>query len=247
MAAEKALALVLRTTDWSESSRIATLWTREFGKVRALAKGGRRLKSSFENALDLLTVCSILFFRKSSGSLDLLTEAQVVRRFPRLGQDLAALYGAYYLAELLGDLTQEYDPHPVLFEEALATLSELGKEAAPAVGPRVARFELVLLRELGYVPALDVCAACGAVLQGGRLGFSPAVGGALCGRCRGKAPQAVPLSQAALELLRALAGPDEAWRRPWPAPPRAEVRQVLGQHVTWILGRRPRLLPYLGS
>src|SRR2546430_404522 len=96
----KATALVLRTTDWSESSRIAALWTREFGKVRVLAKGGRRLKSNFENALDLLTHCSIVFIRKSPGSLDLLTEAQVVRRYPRLRSDLAALYGAYYVAEL---------------------------------------------------------------------------------------------------------------------------------------------------
>src|SRR5438128_464553 len=98
---EKATALVLRTTDWSETSRIATLWTREFGKVRALAKGGRRLKSNFESALDLLTVCSIVLLRKSSGSLDLLTEAQVVKRFPRLRTNLTALYAAYYLAELL--------------------------------------------------------------------------------------------------------------------------------------------------
>src|ERR1700732_5645823 len=101
MAAEKATALVLRTVDWSETSRIATLWTREFGKVRVLAKGGRRLRSNFESALDLLTVCSIVLLRKSSGGLDLLTEAQVVERFPRLRTDLAALYAAYYVAELL--------------------------------------------------------------------------------------------------------------------------------------------------
>src|SRR5438309_4073192 len=151
MAAEKALAVVLRTTDWSETSRIATLWTREFGKVRALAKGGRRLKSAFENALDLLTVCSIVFLRKSSGSLDLLTEAQVVRRFPQLRADLAALYAGYYLAELLADWTEDYDPHPALFDEALSTLADLGS-AAVATGPRLARFELVLLRELGYSP-----------------------------------------------------------------------------------------------
>src|SRR5262249_29012211 len=88
MPTDKATALVLRTTDWSESSRIATLWTRELGKVRALAKGGRRLKSSFDSGLDLLTVCSIVLIRKSGG-LDLLTEAQVVRRFARLGDDLA--------------------------------------------------------------------------------------------------------------------------------------------------------------
>src|SRR5215467_16182882 len=98
MSAEKAIALVLRTTDWSETSRIATLWTREFGRVRVLAKGGRRLKSNFESALDLLTLCSIVLLRKSSGTLDLLTEAQVVRRFPQLRQDLPALYAGYYLA-----------------------------------------------------------------------------------------------------------------------------------------------------
>src|SRR4029077_11595941 len=114
MAAEKAQALVLRTTDWSETSRIATLWTRELGKVRVLAKGGRRLKSAFESALDLLTVCSIVLLRKSSGSLDLLTEAQVVQRFPRLRTDLAALNAAYYVAELLADWTEDYDPHPLL-------------------------------------------------------------------------------------------------------------------------------------
>src|SRR5712671_5667135 len=126
MASEKATALVLRTTDWSETSRIATLWTRELGKVRVLAKGGRRLKSNFESALDLLTVCSIVLLRKSSGSLDLLTEARVVRRFPRLRNDLPALYAGYYIAELLADWTEDYDPHPSLFDEALATLETLG-------------------------------------------------------------------------------------------------------------------------
>src|SRR5438094_5424894 len=123
---ETALALVVRTTDWSETSRIATMFTREFGKVRVLAKGGRRLKSNFEVALDLLTVCRIVLLRKSSGSLDLLTEAQVAERFPALRTDLAALYAAYYVAELLADWTEDYDPHPALFDEARATLRDLG-------------------------------------------------------------------------------------------------------------------------
>src|ERR1700741_2067028 len=109
MAAEKAQALVLRTTDWSETSRIATLWTREFGKVRALAKGGRRLPSNFEVAFDLLTVCRVGFIRKHSGGLALLTEAQVAERFPALRIDLQALYVGYYIAELLADGTQDYD------------------------------------------------------------------------------------------------------------------------------------------
>src|SRR5216684_5181022 len=184
MAAEKATALVLRTTDWSDTSRIATLWTREFGKVRALAKGGRRLKSNFESALDLLTVCSIVLLRKSSGSLDLLTEAQVVQRFPRLRTDLAALNAGYYVAELLADWTEDYDPHPLLYDEALATLGDLG-ESRNTTGPRLARFELVLLRELGYSPKLDACAVCGETfLLGRQVQFGLAAGGILCGKCQ---------------------------------------------------------------
>src|SRR5471032_1073647 len=114
MPTEKATALVVRGTDWSETSRIATLFTREFGKVRALAKGGRRLKSSFEIAFDLLTLCDVVVLRKHSGGLDLLTEARLIEKFPALRADLEALYAGYYIAELLADGTADYDPHPLL-------------------------------------------------------------------------------------------------------------------------------------
>jgi DNA repair protein RecO (recombination protein O) len=246
MATEKAVALVLRTTDWSESSRIATLWTREFGKVRALAKGGRRLKSNFESALDLLTLCRIVVLRKSSGSLDLLTEAQVVERFARLRQSLPALYAAYYIAELLADWTQEYDPHPALFDEALAALRDLGQPGVEA-GPRVARFELATLRELGYTPALEGCAACGAaaVVSADRgVAFSPAAGGVVCADCRPRHRDACPLSPGGWRVLREEA---RSWRETWDPAVRNEVRQVLNRYVTYLWGRRPRLLPYLGS
>src|SRR6516225_3289933 len=203
MAAEKARALVLRTTDWSESSRIATLWTREFGKVRVLAKGGRRLKSAFENALDLLTLCDIVLLRKSSGSLDLLTEARVVRRFPRLRDDLSALYAAYYVAELLADWTEDYDPHPRVFDEAVETLSALGSPGV-AVGPRLARFELVLLRDLGHGPAVDNCAVCGAPVAGEDSAFSAAAGGVICPRCRLRHRDCRPLSAACRHALKTL-------------------------------------------
>ena len=261
MPSEKAQALVLRTTDWSETSRIGALWTREFGKVRVLAKGGRRLKSSFENALDLLTYCSIVFLRKSPGSLDLLTEAQVVRRFPRLRTDLAALYAAYYVAELLEDMTEEHDPHPLLFDAALETLDYLGspREGAAAVGPAVVGFELALLQELGYSPALDGCASCGGVVDERRPAFSCAAGGLVCPECVAGGRDRRPVAPAALEMLRALrppsgdaapgggGTPQDARDRPWEAGARREVRQLLGQYVTYLLGRQPRLSPYLGS
>jgi DNA repair protein RecO (recombination protein O) len=243
MPAEKALALVVRTSDWSETSRIVTLWTREFGKVRALAKGGRRLRSNFEVALDLLGVCSIVVLRKSSGGLDLLTEAQVAERFPRLRTDLKAMYAATYLAELLSDWTEDNDPHPALFDEALAALRDFGGEGVDT-GLRLAAFELVLLRELGYSPALDRCAGCGQPrTSSGRVAFSPAGGGVLCPVCRPSQRDCRPLSGAAWRTMVQLAGSGRA-EGTSPAV-RREVRQVLGQYITYQMGRQPRLLPYL--
>lgn len=255
MPPERATGLIIRTTDFSETSRIVTFWTKEWGKVRALAKGGRRLKSNFEVALDLLTVCGIVLLRKSHGSLDLLTEAQAQERFPQLRGDLGALYAAYYVAELLSDWTQDYDPHPLLFDEAIATLRNLGQPGV-ATGSCLAHFELVLLRELGYGPALDFCADCGELApsplaplpenEGNRgTAFSAAGGGVLCGACQARQREKRPITDAVRRALIDLQG--ETWRDVQDPYLRKEVRHILDHYVTYSLGRRPRMLPYLGS
>lgn len=246
MAAEKARALVIRATDWSESSKIVTLWTREFGKVRGLAKGGRRLRSPFDSALDLLTLCDIVLLRKTSGGLDLLTEAQVVERFARLRGDLPALYAGYYIAELLTDWTEENDPHPHLFDEACAALETLGL-TRESTGPRLVRFELVLLRELGYRPVLEACAGCGCALAGEPLAFGLGRGGMVCPACQAAQRDRRGLSRETWQALKDLAEQPEAWQRPYSPAVRGELRQLLNDYVTYLLGHRPRLLPYLGS
>jgi DNA repair protein RecO (recombination protein O) len=190
-----------------------------------------------------LTVCSIVLLRKSSGGLDLLTEAQVAERFGALRTNLPALYGGYYVAELLADWTEDYDPHPALFDAALAALRELGVAGAQC-GLRLATFELTLLHELGYGPALDSCAACGRD-PGARPGFSPSAGGVVCAACLPGQRDRRPLSPAGWRALVELRADPSAWRAERPRAVRAELRQVLGQYVTYRLGRRPKLLPYL--
>ena len=243
MPAERATALVVRTIDWSETSRIATLWTREFGKLRVLAEGARRLKSNFEVALDLLSVCNVVVIRKSSGGLDLLTEAQVAERFPKLRTAMPALYAAYYVAELLSEGTEDIDPHPVLFDATLTALRELG-DAGSQTGLRLAAYELTWLHELGYSPALDACASCGRAV-GGRPPFSAAAGGVICPSLRPVQRDRRALTPTTLAALRALKQDGDAWRTEWGPAVRAELRRVLGQYVTYRLGRRLRTLPYV--
>jgi DNA repair protein RecO (recombination protein O) len=242
---ERATGLVIRAVDFSETSRIATLWTREFGKVRVIAKGGRRPKGSVESALDLLAVYSMVLLRKGSGGLDLLTEARVAERFAALRTDLEALYAAYYVAELLSDLTEDHDPHPALFDEALAALRDFGGAGVPT-GLRLLRFETVLLRELGYTPLLAACAGCrGAVPVQDPLWFSAAAGGVVCERCRPGARGVMRLSAAARRAGRQLAD-DAAWAQTPPAV-KGELRSLFNQYVAHVLGRRPRTAAYLRS
>src|SRR5271166_2532949 len=167
MPSEKASALVLRVIDFSETSLVVWLFTREFGKIGALAKGARRLKNPFESALDVLTHCRIVFLHKSSEALDLVTEAKLVRRFRPTGKNLPGLYAGYYVAELLGGLTDDNDPHPELFDLAEETLAALA--AGDVVHRRLPRFELGALRYLGHAPALQQCAECGAAIE---MGYS---------------------------------------------------------------------------
>jgi len=248
MSTEKAVALVLRTHDFSESSVVAHLYTREFGKIRVLAKGAKRPKNPFDFALDLLALCRIVFLRKSSEGLDLLTEAKLLRRFRVERENLPGLYGAYYVAELLQALTHDYDPNPPLFDLAVETVAALQNKPRPAW--RVARFEWQLLDLLGHGPSLEVCAGCGEPLaegDQGRLYFGVLDGGSVCPRCRPGRRNVVTLRAETWQTIRALAslGEEAAEDREIPPPIRGELRGVLNQLICHLLGQRPRMHEYL--
>jgi DNA repair protein RecO (recombination protein O) len=247
MSSEKASAIVIRTIEFSETSLVVTLFTREFGKIGALAKGARRLKGPFESALDLLALCRIVFLHKSSDALDLLTEAKLLRRFRPAGRDLAGLYAGYYVAELLAQLTDENDPHPELFDladEALVALS-----SGEPVARWVARFELGALRLLGHTPSLDACVECGsAVSQTGRVAFGQIDGGVLCPACRAGKSHVISVSAGVLRAMARLADPDrQAWRR-LEIDHRSldELRRLMNHYMTHLLGRKPRMHDYMG-
>ncbi len=247
MATIRTLALVLRTVDVFETSLVATLFTRDLGKVSVLAKGARRLKSPLQGGLDLLGVSDIVIFTKASEALELLAEAAPVERFPSLRRDLAALYAGYYIAELLFELTDLHDPHPKLFDAARITLRHLGD--AGLRSRRILRFELACLRELGVMPSLDQCAQCGNEVapQGGKVSFGLSIGGVICQSCRPGQPHVVSLPAGDLEAIRVLASPGDAWRELDFRPGRlAPAREAVGALLSHVLGHRSRFRPLLG-
>jgi DNA repair protein RecO (recombination protein O) len=246
MSSEKAEGLILRVTDFSETSRIVVVFTREFGKLSALAKGGRRLKGPFESALDLLATCQIVFLRKSTSGLDLLTEAKLVHRFHPQERDLTCLYAGYYVAELLLGLTEDYDPHPDLYAAAQDALQSF--TSSQSTSTALLRFELVLLREIGQLPDFETCAGCGAQLTDAKsFGFWVSQGGLICPECQHEEYSQVTIHAGTAAVLRMLSGENEqAWRRLNLSPQQfKESRLIATTAISHVLGRRPKMLKYL--
>jgi len=248
---EKTEAMVIRVADFSETSRVVTLFSRDFGKIAALAKGGRRLKGPFEAALDLLTTCQIVFLRKSTDVLDLLTEAKLISRFRPPGRNLNSLYAGYYVAELLSGLTEDYDPHPVLYDQATLALQRLAEDVD--VRPVLLRFEMVLLREIGQMPAVDRCVSCNTPVifdqqsssQARRqFAFWVSSGGLICSHCQRPEFNSPTITAETAALLTRLADPSGETPE-LPMERYSELRRVVTPAICHVLERRPKMLRFL--
>jgi DNA repair protein RecO (recombination protein O) len=247
MAAEKTRAIILKVVEFSETSCIVTLFTEDFGKVGALAKGARRPKGPFEGAIDLLALIRIVFLRKSSDALDLLTEAKLERRFRSAQRELARLYAGYYVAELLTELTERGDPHPALFQAADRTLHAL--DTGAPLAETIVRFETVALKEVGHLPSLDTCVICGRpVAATGRVPFGMIAGGVLCDQCRPGRRGVVSVSSAVIDTLRNATSKNSEGDAPAIAPAkRGELRAVMNNYFAHLIGHKLRTSDLLGG
>ena len=265
MSAEKSDAIVLRVIDFSETSCVVTLMTRDFGKITALAKGARRPKSPFEAALDVLAICRIVFLHKSSGAMDLLTEAKLERRFRSSSSELKRLYSAYYIVELLRSLTEEKDPHPELFELACKTICKFDDPNLDIeeVAVELMRFELQMLKLLGHSPMLTKCVGCGKErTTQNQANFGLNAGGLLCPQCHRGQSNVINVSPAAIDLLLQLAANNQVlspansasvresvvttWNRSNSGDSSLpEVRKLLNKYMTQLMGSPPRLHKFL--
>jgi DNA repair protein RecO (recombination protein O) len=145
-------AYVLHRYDWSETSLILEVFTRQHGRVALVAKGAKRPTSSFRPVLLPLQPLSITY--GGEGDVRTLKSAEWVGGHVMPTGE--ALLSGYYLNELLMRLLARDDPHPVLFDVYAATVRLLASGDPDALQWALRGFELLLLRELGFLPTLDV-------------------------------------------------------------------------------------------
>ncbi len=148
------LSYVLHRYDWSETSLIVDLYTRAQGRVVVIAKGAKRPTSQLRPVLLPFQPLHALLGKTpadAENEIHVLRSAEWAGGQPLLAA--AAMFSGFYLNELLMKLLARQDPHPALFDAYADTLAALATEPDEAAALRA--FELVLLRELGWLPELD--------------------------------------------------------------------------------------------
>jgi DNA repair protein RecO (recombination protein O) len=150
-------AFVLHRYDWSESSLILDLFTRERGRIAVAAKGAKRPYSQLRAVLLPFQRALVSLGRSAdddSAEVHTLRAAEWAGGAPMPGG--AALIPGFYLNELLLRLLARQDPHPQLFDAYADALPALQQGDEPSVQAALRAFELVLLREIGVLPDLHV-------------------------------------------------------------------------------------------
>lgn len=195
----RASAVVLRHSDWGEADRILTLYTREQGMVRAIAKGARKVTSRKAGHLQPFTHITVQLAK--GRDLLIVTQAETINAFLPLHDDLMKTgYAAYVVELLLRFSYEEESPNPSVFRLLVETLDRIEKEAEAWLAVRY--YEMRFLDAVGFRPQLFECANCGREILAEDQFFSFTAGGVICPRCGDGIPNIMRISLEALKYLR---------------------------------------------
>ena len=196
------IAICLRRWDYSETSQIASLLTREHGLIRALAKGAKRERGSFSGGLDILSAGRLVAIVKPGRDLATLTEWRLEQLCRVVRRDLEANRAALYMADLIQHMLTDHDPHPVLFDALLHALDEL--EAPDQAAEVLLKLQWRVLDETGYRPELaqDVETGADLPVDAETYAFNPRAGGLVAD---GAGHDRWLVRRSTVELLRSMA------------------------------------------
>jgi DNA repair protein RecO len=201
----KTEAVVLRTMDYRETSKILTLYTRQSGKMGVMVKGARQRKNSFGSTLEPLSHIAAVIYTKEGRDLQLLTECDHCRVFRAIPTSLEKMTAGLAVLEIMNLVTHDGEENIPLFDLLVGTIAVLD---GPFTNPGLvlAYFEIALAAVLGFRPALGQCVECGKEIPqktaDGEYAFDLPRGGLLCLSCANPRTSSVRLSPETADLVR---------------------------------------------
>lgn len=231
--------------DLGEADRIVTLYSRDVGKIRAVARGVRRTTSRSAGHLEPFTLSDVMF--AVGRELDVISQADTLEAFRGVREDLVLTTYAYYLAEMVDLLTEDRMENRAVFDVLVDGLRDLEGAVTSADGEGSAEarlvlivFHLRLLEALGYRPELRECVTCRVTIEPERNQFSALLGGVLCPSCGPPEASARAVGTSVLKLLRFVQHSDGRRSVVVPAPVAHEAEILLRAYAEHIVERRLR-------
>ncbi len=236
-------AIILRRTDFGESDRLLTLYSREFGKIQAIAKGARKPQSRKTGHVELFMRTNFLFAK--GRQISIITQAEMVESYNGLRADLIRTTYASYFVELLDRFTVEEDKHSGLYDLLANGLVWLETSHDVLLAARY--YELRLLSLAGFQPRLFHCVACGEGIEEQDQFFSAELGGLLCPDCQFSDRRAKPISSVAVKVMRYLQTRD--WKKVstlnLKRPLQRELETISHYYLTYLLERDLKSVSFL--
>lgn len=238
----KVQAVVLNSREMRDAHRILTLYSREKGKIMAVAHGVAKPTSRKRGAVQPFSYTDFLLRR--GRELDSVSQCEGLKVFPGLWADLDKMTYAGHVTELIEAMTIEDDPSSEIVDLLLRTLQAL--EDNPDAEFVVRFFEMRLFALLGYLPDLESCVNCGGEAFSPVARFNSSAGGLLCSNCA-SGIGGICCTKGTVALLKLLLhwDLDKINRIRVTQQSRQEMRAVLRDYLQWHMERRSRSLHFM--
>ncbi|MBM7623184.1 DNA repair protein RecO [Sporohalobacter salinus] len=244
MSLYKTEAVVLKHYELKEADKIIILYTRQRGKVQAVANGVRKTKSRLAGSVELFTYSDFLLYQGKS--LSTVSQAEIKNSFASLRDDLFKMAYSSYVVEVVNEFTVDQEKNEPLFALLLATLYMLDRGEELELATRF--FELRLLNLLGYRPQLDVCVDCDLDLSKiDKVRFSSKLGGVVCSDCALEDQYSMRITKGTVATIERLLEIDykKLDRLKVPKNIRQELAKVLPNYLQSIIEKKLKSLDFL--
>jgi len=241
-------AVVLRTWPVHEADLIVSFFTRDYGRLRGVAKSALKSRKRFGGALEPMTVANAWFAERPLQELVRLDQLEILRSPLAAPIDHARMAVLSFFAEVLDEALPDHDPQETVFRLLLAVLEYTTAAQSDLVQPWMALtyFQLWMTRLMGLLPDIAHCTACGALLVAGETSFNSFGDGLFCAAHRTGNASALSADSwhLAQRMLRAPASAFAA--EPWPRRRGTDLRRFTLQSLERHLERKLRTAEALG-
>ena len=217
-------AIVLRTYRLGEADKIASLLTRQLGRLRAVAGGASRPRGRYGGTLEPLSYVRIWIFEREHRDLLRLNSAELIESFFEMQKDYRVQLAAQYIAEVAERVLPEREVNERAFRLLLAVLRALKRSGE--INRPLLYFDYWVSRLEGFLPDLSHCMACGRALGSENGYYGPGSEGPLCAACRGGSASQGVSTQVLSMVQAACQAPLDRWLAQEKAAP--GVREARG-------------------